>query len=78
MGSIILAAVEILTAGAGLYFVPSFTLFFMSAFFLLYLYFGFKIRKPVYYIVLIIFLLRVLLSVDFEGFNREGVGGNMI
>lgn len=73
MGSIILAAVEILTAGAGLYFVPFFTLFFMSAFFLLYLYFGFKIRKPVYYIVLIIFLLRVLLSVDFEGLNREGM-----
>lgn len=73
MGSIILAAVEILTAGAGVYFVPFFTLFFMSAFFLLYLYFGFKIRKPVYYIVLIIFLLRVLLSVDFEDFNREGM-----
>lgn len=70
MGNIIFIAVEILLLGAGLYFVPFFTLVFMTAFSLLYLWFGFKIRKILYYIIPVLFLVRVFFSVDFNIFEN--------
>lgn len=70
MGNIIFIAVEILLLGAGLYFVPFFTLVFMTVFSLLYLWFGFKIRKILYYIIPVLFLARVFFSVDFNIFEN--------
>ena len=70
MSNIIFIAVEILLLGAGLYFVPFFTLVFMAVFSLLYLWFGFKIKKILYYIIPILFLGRVFFSVDFNNFEN--------
>lgn len=74
MGNIIYLGAEILALGLGLYLVPFFTLVVMSVFFLGYLYFGFGIKKPVYYIFLFLFLVRVYLVVDFFGLeNRKDI-----
>ena len=70
MSNIIFIAVEILLLGAGLYFVPFFTLIFMTVFSLLYLWFGFKIKKILYYIIPVLFLARVFFSVDFNNFEN--------
>ena len=71
MGNIIFLGIEILAIVLGLYVVPFFTLTLMIAFFLFYLYFGFKIKKIIYYIIPILFLIRIFLSVNFNEINKE-------
>lgn len=64
MGSIIFTAIEVLIIGAGLYLVPFFALIFLTVFFLGYNYFVFKNRKIIYYIIPVLFLLRIFFSVN--------------
>lgn len=73
MGNIIFIAVEILLLGAGLYFVPFFTLISITIFSLLYFYFGFKIKNFLYYLIPILFLTRILFSVNFYDFKSDDI-----
>lgn len=73
MGSIIFTGIEILVMGIGLYTFPFFILVLMTIFFLFYLYFGFKIKKVIYYILPILFLIRIFFSVNFSEINSENI-----
>mgnify|MGYP003377558564 CR=1 FL=1 len=66
MGSIIFLSAEILLIGAGIYFASFFTVCMITIFSLAMLWFWFEKKEFLYYIIPLVFLIRIFTTVNFH------------
>lgn len=73
MGSIIFLSVEILLIGAGIYFASFFTVCMITIFSLAMLWFWFEKKEFLYYIIPLVFLIRIFTTVNFHEISPEEI-----